>query len=597
MKGSGDSSDELTRKRPTIRREIARDPSHVGANVQSAPVMEPYHPVRTEHRFDQRVDTMQVAPLPIEPDPPGRALLRTAGLLSQLGCAICLLLGTIAVVLVQQNKSGGIGYAIAWGVAALFGVVFGGLMGRGALVTVIGSALLDAAFGIVLIAVDYDTLRDILRVLPTSDVDTIADVITAVGVTLTVIATLCLAAIPQAVRYVRWLRVVNGDPRTTAASTARGFPPPPVAAARGSVWQIPTTAPEETRSRRRMYFALAGFAIGFGAGIGVLVSSKRPAPAVAEIVPVDRVKPGNGTVSKDDRTGATETSIDDGKVPVAAVADRVMLPGAIPIDDHIKAQREAIASGKLDLLAETLWPKAVAFGTDADELAEGRDAIMAKLGRELGDLSGQDVTSRSLAIGEEGNHAWIAEELEIGSKRYAITQLAAFVGGKWMTVAMHWAIQIPDAKAERMEILHTLRKPKAITNVVDGPKDLEPALRAAFASRAANAEARSARPKSFNFGSGPGERMLGGNRIKQIFGKLRSEIGLRDGIRAMASSAWDPSQQAAPTVAFAALNADFITRTKAATDLTHTFRVLVILVKEGSDWRIVSSQWSHGGPF
>ena len=247
------------------------------------------------------------------------------------------------------------------------------------------------------------------------------------------------------------------------------------------------------------------------------------------------------------------------------------------------------------MLAATLWPRAVGFGTDADELAEGRDAIMVNLGRELGELAGREVTSRSLAIGEEGNHAWIAEELEIGSKRYAITQLAAYVGGAWMTVALHWAVQIPDAKAERMEILHTLRKPKPITNVVDGPKDLEPALRAAFASRAANAEARSARPKSFNFGSAPGERMLGGNRIKQIFGKLRSEIGLRDGIRAVASSAWDP--QAAPAVAFAALNADFITRTKAATDLTHTFRVLVILVKEGADWKIVSSQWSHGGPF
>lgn len=34
----------------------------------------------------------------------------------------------------------------------------------------------------------------------------------------------------------------------------------------------------------------------------------------------------------------------------------------------------------------------------------------------------------------------------------------------------------------------------------------------------------------------------------------------------------------------------------AATNLTQTFRVLAILLKEGADWRIVQTQWSHGGP-
>src|SRR5262249_62433328 len=78
-------------------------------------------------------------------------------------------------------------------------------------------------------------------------------------------------ALPKAPPYTRW-RPDEPEPRL-ASSTARGFPPPPISAARGSVWQMPIVAPEESRSRRRMYFALAGFAIGFGAGIGVLVSS------------------------------------------------------------------------------------------------------------------------------------------------------------------------------------------------------------------------------------------------------------------------------------------------------------------------------------
>ena len=532
--------------------------------MQSAAVLEPYQAPRPP---TAPVTTKAV----VDPEPPGRAILRIAGVLTQLGCAACLLLGTIAFVLIQQNRSGGMAYAIAWGVAAL----------------------LDAMFGIALIAVDYDTLRDILRVLPTSDVDMIADIITGIGVALSCIAALCLASIPQAVRYVKWLRLAN-DPAATAASTARGFPPPPVAATHGSMWQIPTTAPEETRSRRRMYFALAGFAIGFGAGIGVLVSSTRPATAVV-VEPVDRPTKADRTASRPD--SKTDPEADTPPVIVAKLDPKTQ-PAAptADIESHIKAQRAAIAAGKLDALGETIWPKAVGFGSDADGLAEGRDAILAKLASELGD-GDKSVDSRSLAIGTEGNHAWIAEELEIGSKRYAITQLAAFAGGKWQTVALHWAMQIPDSKAERMEILHTLRKPKPITNAIDGPKELEPAIRAAFASRATNTDARSARATGFNFGSAPGERVVGGARIKGVFGKLHSEIALHDGIRAMAAGAWDPTQAAAPTVAFAALNADFITKTKAATELTHTFRVLIILVKEGAAWKIVSSQWSHGGPF
>ena len=64
-------------------------------------------------------------------------MLRLAGILTQMICASCLLLGTIAFVLVQQNKSGGSALVIAWAAAAMAGLVFGGLMARGALVAVI----------------------------------------------------------------------------------------------------------------------------------------------------------------------------------------------------------------------------------------------------------------------------------------------------------------------------------------------------------------------------------------------------------------------------------------------------------------------------
>jgi ketosteroid isomerase-like protein len=59
---------------------------------------------------------------------------------------------------------------------------------------------------------------------------------------------------------------------------------------------------------------------------------------------------------------------------------------------------------------------------------------------------------------------------------------------------------------------------------------------------------------------------------------------------------WDPAQKGAPYIAYAIANVDFTTKTRAATDLTQTFRVLAVLLKEGSEWKIVQTQWSHGGP-
>src|SRR5258706_15894066 len=92
---------------------------------------------------ERKVPTAQTR-LKYDPaNPPGRAILRLAGIVTQLACAGCLLLGTIAFVLVQQNKSGGSGYAIAWGTTAMTGLVFGGLMARGGLIALLGAALID----------------------------------------------------------------------------------------------------------------------------------------------------------------------------------------------------------------------------------------------------------------------------------------------------------------------------------------------------------------------------------------------------------------------------------------------------------------------
>ena len=534
------------------------------------------------------------------PKPPGRAVLRLAGVFTQVACAACLLLGTIAFVLVQQNQSGGTGMAIAWALAAMAGLVFGGLMARGGLIALLASAVLDAGFGITLLVLDAEALGDILRVLPASDVEMIGDALVGAAIGMVVVAAMCLAAIPQAVRYGRYLRDASGSLEFhPAGSTERGFPPPPVSA-HHSLWRAPTAPPAEARSRRRMYFALAGFAIGFGAGIGVLVSStSRPVKSgPSKVDTKNSAAKGPEPIGKPDGIKVSPINRDAG----APDAPPSVKPAA-SVQAMLLDQRDAIARGDLAALVAMVAPQAVGFGVFADEVAVGRDQIEAQLRRDLKDLPSDGVTveSKFSHVGAEQNHAWIAQELELTApgrraRRFAITQLAASIDGKWSIVAWHWAVLVRDADAERAALLGTKPPAKTIANKLDGPKALDALVRAAFGSRAAFADARSEREDGFNFGSGPGERIVGGTAIKRVFQKLSAEIRLHDGAHVVAASAWDPAQQAEPWIGVALVNGDFTSKTRAATELTQTFRVLVVVLKEGNGWKIVQTQWSHGGP-
>lgn len=572
-----------------------------------------------------------------EPRPPGRAVLRLAGVLTQLICATCLLLGTIAFVLVQQNKSGGVEYVIAWAGAALVGLVFGGLVARGGMISLIGATVLDVTFGVVLLALDHAVLRGLVRVLPASDVEMIASILVGTGGAMIAVAVLCLVSIPQALRYARWLREqvelearqqqiaaqppqrpsqmtytlssqhsglqVRPSPNApletmipSSASTAKGWTPH---TAKISVWNMPAATPEEKRSRRRLYFALAGFAIGFGAGIGVLVSSAaQKKPAHREVVVMT---PDAGPAPEGPDVTPILKSTDDGPLGDGGAKEDLELPPSVQM--LVQAQRVAIANADPKALVATLSDAAIGFGVDADELAEGRDALAAHVERDLGELpkNGFTVESKFSAIGEEQTHAWIAMELEVSApgvptRRFAITELAAAIDGKWKVVAWHWAIPVADALAEKQAILGTLPVPKSVPNMATAPKEIEAAARGAFASRAAFAAARSERADGFNFGSAPGERIVGGTAIKRVFGRLKAEIRVHDGMRVVSGDMWDPAQKGAPYIAYVVANVDFTTKTRAQTDLTQTFRVLAVMIKEGSDWKIVQTQWSHGGP-
>lgn len=535
---------------------------------------------------------------------PGRFVLRLAGLLTQLACAGCLLIGTIAFVLIQQNNSGGSPYVIAWGASAMVALIFGGLMIRGGLFSLLIAAVLDIAFGSVLLVVDKAALTTMLRILSADDVDLVADVIFIASISMISIGVLCFLAIPQAVRYGRWLHAgesgqLSSSDVKTAASTNRGFPPPPIPASRSSLWMAPTAPIAERRSRRRLYFVLGGFAIGFGAGIGVLLSSSTTSrTARPEPVATTPDKPENKPVepAKQTSSATTEGSTKQNSGSGSAVVEPPpppLPPPVVTVQSMLQDQRSAIARGDVDAVVAMLAPEAIGFGIDADEVLLDKAAIRDQIRRDLGELKDGTVEIKFTHIGQEGTHAWIAQELELSApgkstRKLAITQLVAQTRTGWSILAWHWAVPVRDQVAERVAILRTKPRAKSIPNKLVGPKDLDQAVHDAFGSRVGFAAARSEREDGFNFGSGPQERIVGGAKVKSIFGKLRAEIKLHD------SAAYVVG--VSPTVAVALVNADFTHKTRAATDMTQTFRVLVVLLKEGSTWKLVLTQWSHGGP-
>jgi hypothetical protein len=268
----------------------------------------------------------------------------------------------------------------------------------------------------------------------------------------------------------------------------------------------------------------------------------------------------------------------------------------------IGAQHAAIANADRVALAGYLSPSVFGFGVDAEEIADGRDAVATQLVHDLGEppVGGFTLQSRTLAIGELRNHAWISEELEVAAaghatRRFAISELAVALDGRWLVVALHWATPVDDATAERRAILGTLPVLIPIPDRDDGAGELAQAVRAAFASRTAFASARSRRPDAFNLGSG-GERAHGGDAIKRLFTKLKAQIRIHDGVRVVTGSAWDPAQRGDPWIGWAAVNVDFTSKTRAATEVTQPLRVLAILIKEDASWKLVQTQWSNGGP-
>ncbi len=570
--------------------------------------------------------------------PPGRFVLRLAGLLAQLGCAGCLLVGTIAFVLMQQGRTGGSDLAIGWAGVAMLGIVCGGLMKRGAMFSVLFAALIAGGFGAALLLAHYPMLRGLLKILPESDVRMIAHVLTVGGVALVTTAVLVLAAIPQAVRYARWLHTPDAarsgaTMQLTAvgpSETARGWKPasptlevnilpapipmPGYAPRATSVWHIPAAPRAEVRSRRRLYFALAGLAIGVGAGVGVLVSGDHRVAVASVAAPVavpagpsgsamaaanERVTdaiaiPASEVVAPTANTllpaDAADTAVDgtDAAAAIGASISTVPAP-ALTAAAFLDSQIAALSSGDLATVTGALAPDGFGFGIDGDEVATGKDALAAQLVHDLGEHA--TISTIYRGAGADGDHAWLALELAVTAgdrtRKVAVTEAAHFAAGAWVIDAWHWAELIPDDTAVRMAILGTLPRVATVPDHAAAPPQLAAAVTTAFGNKLALLALRSAHPQAINIGSGPAQRVVGGERIRARPNGGKWRIKPRDGIRIVATG---------PAFAYAALALDFTTTTRAATDVTQPLRMLAILHLEPDGWRVVSAQWSNGGP-
>lgn len=583
------------------------------------------------------------------PGPPSRFVLRLAAFLAQLGNAACLLSGTIAFVLIWQNQSGGAKYVIAWAGVAMLGIIFGGFMPRGGMISLLATVLITAGFGAVLAWLPYPVLASLLRILPPGDIDMIFELTSYVGFGLVGVAALGLLSIPQAVKYGRWLHTPDATrtgysmmfaavmpvpetdrgwhapsaPPTHGGGTGTYQPVPaygqaPLGPSRTSVWVVPSAPPEIRRSRRRMYFALAGFAIGVGAGTGVLVSGKqkRRAPVVAKAdptaegrvnadgpsdadrgtPPVANTNPGTGSAAPDAGTTALASGSGigsgaegSGSGAGAAVTVAPTMPArptpAVTATQFLETHVGHIVAGNIAEITKSLHGSVFGFGIDGTAVAEGRDAVAKLIAADFGESP--TVEKVYAGVGDDGDRAWIALELKLNGRKVAVTELAMFEGAAWTIRATCWAELIPDADAIQRAILFTLPEVSPVPAGVDGPPELSKAVRDAFGDKTKLLALRSAHPQAVNIGSGPGQRIVGGEKILARKGG-GYRIAPRGSIRLVAAD---------KETAFAALVVNFTTKSKtSAMDITQPLRMLAILRVEPEGWRIVSAQWSNGGP-
>jgi len=504
---------------------------------------------------------------------PSRVLLILAGLLTQLLGAACFVL-SLASLPVVHDLRGGTHAAIASVVASLATIVCGTLVWRGRLVPLALATGLDIGLGIVLPR-GSSGVGALLRILPQNDTSTAEGLVTAGAIAMFVAAMLCLVALPTAIKLRRWARAELARPdyrppqrdeppeQRRLGTTLRGI---------GTMKLVPTqiirAADAPPRSKPAVILAVAIPLIAIGIAVISATTGKKAAAR-------DDLGFGSGAGSG---SAVAKVVID---APIASDAPAIDAPPIEPpLEGFLDSFHQALGGGDAAALAALLDDKAFAFGPEAHDVAEGRDAV-AKLA--IAAIGKGAVATKFHQVGRDGDLAWVAEELRAGAKTFVTTYVVGLGAGGWSIAALQLALAMPNDEAYRLARDGDLAVPDAIPDLHD-ESALAVAMRTAFASKTSFVDARSTRADAFNFGSAPSERLSGGDQIRKVFGRIRATVRLHDAVRV---------GMVGTLGGWGAANVDFTDADKDGTDVTQTFRVLAAWVNEPAGWRIVQTQWSN----
>jgi hypothetical protein len=502
---------------------------------------------------------------------PSRALLIAAGVVTQLCAAACLVLGLASLPIVHDLHAGLHG-VVAGIVAAFVAFVCGALVWGGRLVPLALAAGLDLGFGIALPR--GSAIGALLRILPGSESATATHLVDALAVAMFAAAVLCIGAVPSALARRRWWR----DEATRApdraphpADTLKGVVP-----ARPTVTlQVHAPAPA-SRSRAAVVIAVAATLVLVG-GIAIFAASSGGSAA-----PADHAAPAaraSGAAPADASHAADAPAVVAvAQPPVDAPAADAATP---PVDDLVTRLDAALGRANAADVVPLLSLDAFGFGIDAHEVAQGAQAVAAVVHADLG--AGGPVEVRYAQVGQEGDVAWLAQDVTIGGHPFVLSAVAGLDGGAWTVHALSLAVAVPNDTAHELARDGELSVPDAIPDTHDD-SPLAQAMRDALASLPSFVAARSERDDAFNFGSAPGERIRGGRAIAHAFGRLRATLRLHDAVHVGAIGAKG---------GWGVANVDFTDADRGGTAVTQTFRVLAAWLQEDAGWRIVQTQFSN----
>ncbi|HEY0251723.1 MAG TPA: nuclear transport factor 2 family protein, partial [Kofleriaceae bacterium] len=457
---------------------------------------------------------------------PSRWLLIVSGVLTQVVGAACLILN-LASLPFAHDLHARTHSIIASIVAALATIVCGTLVWRGRLIPIALAAGLEIGFGIGLQRGSAAT-GTLLKVLSPGDVATANGMITGAAIAMFVAAIVCVLAIPAALRLRAWARseqerealAARGAEGERAKRASTGAIIPPAASTLRGVGPklMPTQVirigtPNKWRPLIIVGVAITMIAIGIVVITATTGTSKKATDGIQLAQQNNKAGSASGSATTEPRAGSGSGSgSGSAETPVEEVIARLGL---------------ALEHAKADELGLLFDSKAFGIGVEANELAEGRDAIVAMLRHDLGEppAKGFDISVRFSKYGHEGDTGWIAEELKVGSKVFVMSAVVALTDGAWTIEAVHWAQTMPNEEAFRRARDNTLPIADAIPNS-HGDDKLSEAMRQGFASKPSFITARSTREDGLNFGSAPGERIIGGDNVKKIFSRIKATIRL-----------------------------------------------------------------------